>query len=147
MEKYYTLNEVAMMTGLTTRTLRNHITMGVLKGEKKDGVWRFSVEELGEFFQNPYVKPSIQAKKKSIVFDFLKQNKKQTNEMCTIIDINANLTNAQKISAFFCEQISNLDGVNIQFSSETFHSCVRVILKGPEGVVMGILNSYYNKEW
>ena len=61
--------------------------------------------------------------------------------------INANLTNAQKISAFFCEQISNLDGVNIQFSSETFHSYVRVILKGPEEVVMGILNSYYSKEW
>ena len=147
MEKYYTLNEVALMSGLTTRTLRNHITMGVLKGEKNDGVWRFSVEELEEFFQNPYVKPSIKAKKKSIVFDFLKQNKKQTNEMCTIIDINANLTNAQKISTLFCEQISKLDGVNIQFSSETFHSCVRIILKGPEGVVMGILNSYYSKEW
>ena len=147
MEKYYTLNEVALMSGLTTRTLRNHITMGVLNGEKINGVWRFSMEALEEFFQNPYVKPSIQAKKKSIVFDFLKQNKKQTNEMCTIIDINANLTNAQKISAFFCEQICKLDGVNIQFSSEIIHSGVRVILKGPEGVVMGMLNSYYSKEW
>ena len=42
MEKYYTLNEVAMMTGLNTRTLRNYLKMDVLKGEKIDGIWKFS---------------------------------------------------------------------------------------------------------
>ena len=48
MEKYYTLNEVAMMTGLTTRTLRNYLKMNVLKGEKVDGVWKFTEEEFAE---------------------------------------------------------------------------------------------------
>lgn len=46
MEKYYTLNEVAMMTGLTTRTLRNYLKMNVLKGEKLDGIWNFTEEEI-----------------------------------------------------------------------------------------------------
>ena len=86
MDKYYTLNQVAMMTGLTTRTLRNYIKMDILKGEKIDGIWNFSEEEFAEFIQNPYVKPSIQAKNKAIVFDFLAQNEKRTNEICTIID-------------------------------------------------------------
>ena len=30
----YNLNQVAMITGLTTRTLRNHLKQGLLKGEK-----------------------------------------------------------------------------------------------------------------
>ena len=35
MEKYYTLNEVAMMTGLTTRTLRNYLKMNVVNWKIK----------------------------------------------------------------------------------------------------------------
>jgi len=42
----YNLNQVAMITGLTTRTLRNHLSLGTLKGEKIDGNWSFTEEEL-----------------------------------------------------------------------------------------------------
>lgn len=31
----YTINEVAAMTGFSTRTLRNYINMGILNGEKR----------------------------------------------------------------------------------------------------------------
>ena len=87
MEKYYTMNEVAKMTGLTTRTLRNYLKLNVLNGEKIDGVWQFTEEEFVEFIENPYVKPSIQAKNRAVVFDFLARNEKKTNEICTIIDM------------------------------------------------------------
>ena len=101
MEKYYTLNEVAMMTGLTTRTLRNYLKMNVLKGEKLDGAWKFTEEEFAEFIQNPYVKPSLQAKNKAIVFDFLAQNEKRTNEICTVIDVCVDSHEAEEISSFY----------------------------------------------
>ena len=58
--------------------------MNVLKGEKLDGVWKFTEEEFAEFIQSPYVKPSLQAKNKAIVFDFLAQNEKRINEICTV---------------------------------------------------------------
>ena len=35
MEETYSLNDLAMMTGFTTRTLRNYLTQGLLNGEKK----------------------------------------------------------------------------------------------------------------
>lgn len=145
MKKQYTLNDVALISGLTTRTLRNYITMGILTGEKIEGAWKFSVEDLEVFFQNPYVKPSIQAKKKAMVFDFLAQNKKKENEMCAIIDIKANIIESNKISVFFCEQINKRDGVNIQFASDSSGSFVRVFLKGQDTVVAEILNAYYSK--
>ena len=118
MEKYYTLNEIAMMTGLTTRTLRNYIKMNVLKGEKLDGVWTFTVEEFAEFIENSYVKPSLQAKNKAIIFDFLAQNEKRTNEICTVIDVCVDSHEADEISSFFCEEMNKRKESNIRFSFE-----------------------------
>lgn len=35
MDKFYSINELATITGLTTRTLRNYIKMDILNGTKK----------------------------------------------------------------------------------------------------------------
>jgi len=144
MEKQYTINKVAIMSGLTTRTLRNYIKMGILKGELVEGVWKFTEEDVAEFFQNPYVKPSIQAKNKAIVFDFLAQNEKRINEICTIIDVCVEKHEAEEIAAFFCKEVNKRTAGNLKFSFEKNGSYVRVILKGYEDAVMEILNEYYN---
>ena len=144
MEKYYTINEVAVMTGLTTRTLRNYLKMDILKGEKIDGIWQFTEEEFAEFLQNPYVKPSLQAKNKAIVFDFLAQNKKRTNEICTMLDVCVEHSEAEEISSFFCKEINKRKEENLKFSFEQNGSYVRVILRGYEDTVMKILRAYYN---
>ncbi len=144
MEKQYTLNEIAIMSGLTTRTLRNYMKMDILHGEMADGIWRFQEKEVMDFFQNPYVQPSIQAKKKAIVFDFLAQNEKRINEICTIIDVYATEHEAEEISAFFCEEVNKRKEGKLKFSMEKNGSFVRVILRGYEDAVMEILNAYYH---
>lgn len=144
MEKYYTINEVAVMTGLTTRTLRNYLKMDILKGEKIDGIWQFTEEEFAEFLQNPYVKPSLQAKNKAIVFDFLAQNKKCKNEICTMLDVCVEHSEAEEISSFFCKEINKRKEENLKFSFEQNGSYVRVILRGYEDAVMEILSAYYS---
>ena len=77
MSKYYSINDVAMMTGLSTRTIRNYIKMNLLDGEKVDGVWKFTEENFQSFVENPNVKPSIQAKSNAIVYDFMLDNHKK----------------------------------------------------------------------
>ena len=144
MEKYYTLNEVAMMTGLNTRTLRNYLKMDVLKGEKIDGIWKFSECEFSDFISNPYVKPSLQAKSKAIVFDFLNEKEKQLNEICTILDLHVDLTESDELSEFFCTERNKRPEEKITFSFERNGAYTRVILRGYEDTVMEILNAYYN---
>ena len=144
MEKYYTLNEVAMMTGLNTRTLRNYLKMDVLKGEKIDGIWKFSECGFSDFISNPYVKPSLQAKSKAIVFDFLNEKEKQLNEICTILDLHVDLTESDEISEFFCTERNKRPEEKITFSFERNGAYTRVILRGYEDTVMEILNAYYN---
>lgn len=143
MDKYYTLNDLALMTGLTTRTLRNYLKMGVLKGERMEGVWKFTEEDVAEFFDNPYVISGVQAKNRAIVFDFLAENKKQTNEICTIIDLYVEQREAEEVMDFFCEKVSDREE-RIKVSFEKNGTYVRVILRGFEDAVMEILNAYYH---
>ena len=71
MEKYYTINEISIMTGLTTRTIRNYLKSGLINGEKINGIWMFSHEDFSDMLVNPAIKPSIQAKNNAVVYDFL----------------------------------------------------------------------------
>ena len=141
----YTINEVAMMTGLTTRTLRNYIKLGILKGEKIDGIWKFSAEDISGFISNPAVKPSIQAKKKSLVFDFLALDGKKTNEICTVLDLYVEREESEEICSFFCNKINGFEGTKIRFNYERNGKNTRIILSGYEDVVMDLLNAYYER--
>ena len=97
MSKYYSINDVAMMTGLSTRTIRNYIKMNLLDGEKVDGVWQFTEENFQSFVENPNVKPSIHAKSNAIVYDFMLDNHKKENEICMIVDFTEEEDDAEEI--------------------------------------------------
>ncbi len=86
MERMYTINDIAAMTGLTTRTLRSDIKLGFLKGEKENGVWRFNQDEFTDFISHPNVKPTLMAKRQGIVYDFLADTKKKQIRACLILD-------------------------------------------------------------
>ena len=145
MEKYFGINEVSAMTGLTTRTLRNYIKSGVLIGEKVEGIWRFAETDFEKFISNPNVKPSIRAKNNALVYDFLLDGKKKVNQICTIIDLYEKDGNPRDLSRWFCDYINHNKEEDIRFTFEKNGANVRIILKGREQFVIKMLNTY-NKE-
>lgn len=145
MEKYYTINEISIMTGLTTRTIRNYLKSGLINGEKINGIWMFSHEDFSDMLANPAIKPSIQAKNNAVVYDFLVDNKKKINKICTIIDLYIDDTESNETSEFFCNTINSLSETGeLSFKFEKNGRNVRVILSGTEETVIDILNKYYN---
>ena len=52
MEKLFTVEDIATMTSLTSRTIRNYLKDGILKGRKIGGQWRFTEEEIKNFMDN-----------------------------------------------------------------------------------------------
>lgn len=146
MQEMYTINHVALMSGLSSRTIRNYMKMGFLEGEMINGVWHFSAEAVGEFFANPNVTPAIRAKRNALIYDFLADDCKRQDEMCTIIDIRATLEDANAVSEFFCNAINRegWDSVRFGFSFNGNHA--RVILTGPEEAVQQLLACYYCAE-
>ncbi|MBQ4301748.1 MAG: MerR family transcriptional regulator [Oscillospiraceae bacterium] len=141
MEQTYNLNELAIMTGFTTRTLRNYLNQGLLHGEKVDGVWQFSAEEVDRFFKEPFVKEGLRIKRNAAVFDFLADTAKQANRACVILDLPVSDEEGAAVSAFFCKKMMHAS--NAAFTYHRDRGMSRVILTGAEDQVAEILRDYY----
>lgn len=141
MNKTYNLNELAMMTGFTTRTLRNYLNQGLLHGEKVDGMWQFDAGEVDRFFKEPFVKEGLRIKRNAAVFDFLADTAKKTNRTCVILDLPVSDEEGAAVSAFFCEKM--LHATDAAFTYHRDRGMSRVILTGPEDQVTEILRDYY----
>ena len=83
----YTVGDVALMTGLNPRTIREYLRRGLLKGEKTAAGWRFTAEQFVALISHPEVERSIRAKDQGIVLDFLSQKKKAAPAACVILDL------------------------------------------------------------
>ncbi len=138
---YYTLNHVTLFTGLTDRTIRNYLASGLLQGEKINGLWHFTPEQVDAFVRHPAVLPSIQAKKNSIVYDFLLDTKKKSKESCIILDLPG--ADPKAAAEYFCYTISNGDFSDLHFSFDSIQGTPRVILRGKTAQVLALVNGYY----
>ena len=141
----YNLNQVAMITGLTARTLQNHLKQGILSGEKINGVWSFTEEALNEYIAHPSVKQVIHAKHHSVVFDFLDDSFKKTNRICTIMDFPVSADEALSIASFFSSMISS-SGNDIEFRFINEKNLARFILSGSEEQVCHLMKAYYAQD-
>lgn len=143
--RYYTMNEVAMMTGFTTRTLRNYISAGILDGEKMEGVWKFSVDDFINFISDPNVTSGIKSKINAQTFDFLADEKKKENYICTILDFYVDDEESAEISDFFSNQMNGSPKDGARFSLYKNGRNMRVTLTGPEDIISDIMHNYYSR--
>ena len=137
----YSIKDLSLICGLSERSLRNYLKLGVLQGNKENGVWKFSVEQIDAFLNNDYVKPAIQANRKSIVYDFLNSTQKEQNTACIILDLPKE--NSMKLSLFLCDAVNKRTGLNMTFDIRKGSN--RVILVGNEKTVFEILQEYHSK--
>ena len=144
MKDTFTIKEVALMTGLTTRTLRNYISLGFLEGDKVDGIWEFNTEQLEKFMQNDAVRPAITAKKNAIVYDFMGTKAQGQDKMCVILDIDS--IKAIEATNCFCKNISECEpDAELRFASNNMGKSTRIILSGSAKDVMKLVNDYYSE--
>lgn len=136
---FYTLGHLSQITGLTDRTLRTHLKNGILEGEKRNGVWHFTDEQLDAFLRHPTARPGIQAKNNAIVYDFMLDTKKTEARACVMLDLPD--LDREEASRFFCEAICNGDYRDLRFSLDAISS-LRVILSGPMHQILTLVNSY-----
>lgn len=137
---YYLISHLVLITGLTDRTIRNYISSGILQGEKINGLWHFSPEQVESFVSHPAVRPSILAKQHALIYDFLLENKKDTSEACMILDIPGK--NKKEAAEYFCYRISTENFQNIRFSFDGLADVPRVILKGSTADVLKLVNGF-----
>ena len=138
--KMYLLNDLTMISGFSTRTLRNYIKAGALQGEKLNGIWQFTEEACERFLQNPLVKDGIRQKRQAEVFDFLRDRFNRENRRCVMLNLVQDEDGAKKVSDFFCKQMQERKDVHFGFVHEAGHT--RVTLTGRESEVARLLYAY-----
>lgn len=143
--RFYTINEVAIMTGFSTRTLRNYISAGILQGEKIEGVWQFSEEDFTGFISNPNIITGLKSKINAQALDFLADDKKKENSVCTILDFYVEDEESTALSDFFCEQMNCSPKSTTKFSLHRNGRNTRVVLTGPEDIILEIMQHYHSR--
>ena len=140
---YYNINSIVMISGLTDRTIRSYISSGILEGEKINGLWHFTPEQVEAFLRHPAVRPSILAKNNGMVYDFLLEDKKQNQETCIILDLPG--ADEKETAEFFCYAINNGDYSDLQFRFDSVSGTPRIILRGAPAQVLALVNAYYSR--
>ena len=116
--------------------------MGLLKGEKINGKWTFTSEEVETLMAQDFVKQAAISKRNTQVFDFLADNSKKANRICTILDYVVDNDEAMEISYFY-QKCINDGACDIEFKYIYDRGIARVILSGAEDQVIEIMKKYY----
>ena len=135
-EKLYTVADVAEVTGLTSRTIRNYLKDGTLRGQKIGVQWRFTEEEIRKLFsrQTPGQDSPTQ-----IVRSFLGQHEREGASFLALLDFPC-VTEKDGMEMF--AKLQKLRGAGIASMSYEYHDegqLLRIALDGDTGAVMDLL--------
>jgi excisionase family DNA binding protein len=88
-EKLYTVEDIAVMTSLTSRTIRNYLKDGSLRGKKIGGQWRFTAKDIRRLFDNSTCRTEMADERKRQIMDFVdgvNTDMEGEVQVCTIAD-------------------------------------------------------------
>lgn len=147
--KLYTVEDIAMITGLTTRTIRTYLKSGRLKGKKVGGQWRFTEEDINSLFLDKEVSDKISNNNSKVVNDFL-TNETSENLICSVLDYNFSTENEAKVLADdICQFINKYNGDSkLHFSYQYIKEWkkARFIVTGDIDIIGKVIDYLRNKK-
>ena len=133
MNDFCTIEDIAAMTGLSTRTVRSYLASGQLEGEKIDGAWRFTPEQFEVFLRQDMVRQSVRAKENGRVYDFLLTERRKENAACLIWDWP--VEGGEEESRLRKRLMEAVNGLGLGCAYHFENGCARAIVTGtPDGL-------------
>lgn len=131
MKELFSIDDLATMTMLSTRTLRTYIKQGFLNGQKIDNTWQFTTLDIDNFLQNSFVQQSVQTKRNGLVYDYLLNTHNLGASVCSIYDYPVkDGTEAIALQQSFIQKINSAHYQDLKFSYAYHKNVVRIILIG-----------------
>ena len=149
LEKLFTIADIAEMTSLSDRSIRNYLRNGLLTGQKVGGQWRFTSQDIMNFFHRSDVSASVTKQWKLDILDFIdgvNPASEGERQACTVVDLYLSREEADAchagddhgVASVACAQLANLTGIDTeesdigvalqQFGSISVHILVDVYL-------------------
>ena len=122
-EKLYSISEIAKITKLTDRTIRNYLASGTLKGRKIGGQWRFTRKDIEALYSNDEFEGDMQDKTQKNIVKYFKEEKSDDNTACIIMKLNIKSKEQRKELFSKIKQVvpSELKKEGITFIDEDGH--------------------------
>lgn len=122
-EKLYSIAEVAKITRLTDRTIRNYLANGTLKGQKIGGQWRFTQENIYALFNNNVFEDDMKNKTQKKIVEYYDEDYKDDNNSCTIIRLFINDEEKRKVFFKKLNELKSSDNTkdSIMFTDDKGH--------------------------
>ena len=140
-EKLFTINDVAALTSLTTRTIRNHLKDGSLNGHKVGGQWRFRMSDIEDFTFNKKNRASIPESLNSEVMEFLNHKDIKGTLSCTIVDICTDEDSANAKEYLLRDLVNWYDNKNnMRYTFEYKDNMARFIIVAPPNLMISALD-------
>ncbi len=86
-QKLYTVADVAELTGLTSRTIRNYLKDGTLQGRKIGVQWRFTEEDINRLFSEVDIGGQKVVHIEDVASAFLQEGSQTEAEGCLMVTI------------------------------------------------------------
>lgn len=135
-EKLYTVADVAQVTGMTSRTIRNYLKDGTLTGQKIGVQWRFTEDEIKKLFSR---QTPGQSSPTQVVKGFLGEQKRQKACFCALLDF-PGVTELDGMELY--RKLQEERGEGIDSMSYEYHDegqLLRIAVSGDTGAVMDLL--------
>lgn len=117
-DKLYTVDEVAQMTRLTSRTIRNYIKSGLLRGKKVGGQWRFSQIDIENLMSISTAAAKMSSANRRDVLNFIDRTEPHTAQVCAVADLQLSQGAAEKLAQKICKIASQTEEENLRFHYE-----------------------------
>jgi len=139
--KLYTVDDVAKITGLTARTIRNYLKDGKLQGQKVGVQWRFTEENIKDLFIHEDISQDMNMAKHQIVLDFLQKGEIDEPELCSIFAIpRSSGEEAQRLCEPVLELVNKIKKQgSLDFSFQYLNGIARFYLVGEPSLVQQVL--------
>lgn len=109
-EELFTVDDIAKMTMLTTRTIRNYLKDGLLTGNKVGGQWRFTKKDVEKLFENSKVEDDMKNERRQEVMDFMDSVETDLQgeiQICTVADYYcSDVHMAKSLCDRFCSMVT-----------------------------------------
>lgn len=109
-EKLYTVDDVASMMSLSSRTIRTYLKDGLLKGKKVGAQWRFTENDIRNLMNSGEAGEDMIREHRQAVIDFVdSQNvsSEQKVQTCTIVDIYTSKSEAKEKNDELCRLVNS----------------------------------------
>jgi excisionase family DNA binding protein len=135
-EQFYTVADVARVTGLTSRTIRNYLKDGTLRGQKIGVQWRFTEDEVKKLFSRQMPGKSSPSQ---IVKSFLGQEAQADTSFCALLDI-PGVSEEEGLEIYRrMEQECQNGAFALSYEYHDDGQFLRIAVSGAAGAVMNLL--------